>query len=70
MSPPDHVQVFLRRDGNWAWRRVASNGQVIASDAGQGYRAKRDCLAMAAKLNPDVEVKVVPSERFTEPPDG
>lgn len=45
----DHVLpsgVFKRSDGRWAWRLVADNGNVIATDGGQGYENRLDCLEM------------------------
>jgi uncharacterized protein YegP (UPF0339 family) len=29
-----------RHDGKWAWRIKAANGQVVATDGGQGYETK------------------------------
>ena len=29
--------IYKRTDGKWAWRLTADNGQIIATDAGQGY---------------------------------
>lgn len=31
------VEVYQRGDGLWGWRLRASNGQVVATDGGQGY---------------------------------
>lgn len=36
-------QVYEDAAGEWRWRLVAGNEQVIA-DSGEGYRDKRDCL--------------------------
>jgi uncharacterized protein YegP (UPF0339 family) len=31
------LNVYQRPDNNWGWRLISDNGNVIASDAGQGY---------------------------------
>ena len=36
-------QVYEDAAGEWRWRLVAGNDEVIA-DSGEGYRDKRDCL--------------------------
>jgi uncharacterized protein YegP (UPF0339 family) len=33
-------EIYRRKDGKWAWRIRASNGQTVATDGGQGYNAK------------------------------
>ena len=30
-------EVYKRHDGKWAWRIKAANGQIVATDGGQGY---------------------------------
>ncbi len=34
-------QIYKRKDGKWAWRLIASNGQTVATDGGQGYSSKK-----------------------------
>lgn len=41
------VEVYQRADGRWAWRLVAANGRIIATDGGQGYENRADAEAMA-----------------------
>jgi hypothetical protein len=36
-------QVYEDAAGEWRWRLVAGNDEIIA-DSGEGYRDKRDCL--------------------------
>jgi uncharacterized protein YegP (UPF0339 family) len=36
-------QVYRDEGGEWRWRLVAGNGQIIAV-SGEGYRERRDCL--------------------------
>ncbi|WP_194385353.1 YegP family protein [Microbacterium luteum] len=39
----NRIEFYKRTDGKWAWRLIASNGQVIATDGGQGYENRADC---------------------------
>lgn len=41
------IEVYQRTDKRWAWRLIAGNGRVIATDGGQGYENKADCERMA-----------------------
>lgn len=34
--------VYQRTDGKWAWRIVADNGQITATDGGQGFSRRID----------------------------
>lgn len=43
-------QVYQRNDGKWAFRVRASNGEIVATDGGQGYSAKRDAQSTLEKL--------------------
>lgn len=43
-------EIYKRNDGKWAFRVKASNGEVVATDGGQGYNAKGDAEATLAKL--------------------
>ena len=43
-------EVYQRKDGNWAFRVKASNGQVVATDGGQGYNQKDSALSTRTKL--------------------
>ncbi|MGH9211564.1 MAG: YegP family protein [Acidimicrobiales bacterium] len=43
-------QVYKRNDGKWAFRVKASNGEIVATDGGQGYSAKGDAKATLEKL--------------------
>jgi uncharacterized protein YegP (UPF0339 family) len=45
---PERV-LYKRTDGKWAWRLV-SNGNVIATDGGQGYENESDCRTMADRI--------------------
>jgi uncharacterized protein YegP (UPF0339 family) len=43
-------EVYKRTDGKWAFRVKASNGQIVATDGGQGYGAKGDAESTLKKL--------------------
>lgn len=45
------AEVYKREDGLWAWRLRASNGQIIATDGGQGYVRRIDAAQMASRIN-------------------
>jgi uncharacterized protein YegP (UPF0339 family) len=38
------VEVFQREDGRYAWRAIAWNGEIVATDGGQGYENRVDCV--------------------------
>jgi uncharacterized protein YegP (UPF0339 family) len=33
-------EVYKRHDGKWAWRIKAANGEIVATDGGQGYETR------------------------------
>ncbi|MBM3715890.1 MAG: DUF1508 domain-containing protein [Actinobacteria bacterium] len=43
-------QVFQRADGRWAWRLRAANGEIIATDGGQGFERHGAAKASAAAV--------------------
>lgn len=43
-------EIFKRADGKFGFRVKASNGQVVATDGGQGYSDKSDAKATLQKL--------------------
>jgi uncharacterized protein YegP (UPF0339 family) len=43
-------EIYKRKDGKWAFRVKASNGEVVASDGGQGYEAKTSAQSTLEKL--------------------
>jgi uncharacterized protein YegP (UPF0339 family) len=43
-------EIFKRADGNYGFRVKASNGQVVATDGGQGYSSKSDAKSTLEKL--------------------
>lgn len=43
-------EVYKRKDGKWAFRVKASNGQVVATDGGQGYADRKRATETLTKL--------------------
>ncbi|MEM7276034.1 MAG: DUF1508 domain-containing protein [Actinomycetota bacterium] len=43
-------EVYQRKDGKWAFRVKASNGQVVATDGAQGYSSKASAMNTVTKL--------------------
>ena len=39
--------LYMRADGTWAWRLKADDGDIIATDGGQGYENEGDARQMA-----------------------
>lgn len=56
------AQLYKREDGKWAWRLVASNGQIIATDGGQGYENRADAAAVVFRLAPHAEPDAEPDD--------
>ena len=42
--------LYTRSDGKWAWRLVAENNQIIATDGSQGYNNEDDARSMADRI--------------------
>lgn len=36
------LEVYRRDDNRFAWRLIAPNGEIVATDGGQGYENRRD----------------------------
>ncbi|CAB4955191.1 unannotated protein [freshwater metagenome] len=47
---PGSGEVYKRADGKFAFRVKASNGEVVATDGGQGYSNKADARSTLEKL--------------------
>ena len=43
-------EIYTRKDGKYAFRVKASNGEVVATDGGQGYSSKSTARATLEKL--------------------
>lgn len=43
-------EIFERTDGKYAFRVKASNGEIVATDGGQGYVSKSDARSTLEKL--------------------
>jgi uncharacterized protein YegP (UPF0339 family) len=44
------VEVYQRVDKKWAWRLLAGNTEIIATDGGQGYENKSDAVDMVDRI--------------------
>jgi uncharacterized protein len=54
MSRPDKTIIYLDKAGEWRWKRVAPNGEIIA-DSGESYTRLSDAERAASRafLAPD-----------------
>jgi uncharacterized protein len=52
-----NVIVYEDEAGDFRWKLVARNGEIIA-DSAEGYRHKGYAITMAKKLNPGAELVV------------
>jgi uncharacterized protein YegP (UPF0339 family) len=53
------IEIYQRADGKWAWRVRASNGQVVATDGGQGYENRDEAQRMVLSItDPEVVTSV------------
>ena len=54
MSRPDKTIIYQDKAGEWRWKRVAPNGDIIA-DSGEGYSRLSDAERAASRafLAPD-----------------
>ncbi|MBK5305427.1 MAG: DUF1508 domain-containing protein [Frankiaceae bacterium] len=43
-------EIYKRTDGKFGFRVTAANGQVVATDGGQGYSGKSDAKSTLEKL--------------------
>ena len=60
MSPRATFELFHDSAGEWRWRLVASNGNIIA-DSGEGYRSKQGAergIESVKRSAPDAEVEL------------
>jgi len=44
----DRWEIYKHADGQWRWRRTASNGRIVGAST-QGYSKRCDCLANAKR---------------------
>jgi uncharacterized protein YegP (UPF0339 family) len=42
--------VYQRDDNTWGWRLKADDGQIVATDAAQGYENEADATSMADRI--------------------
>lgn len=53
------LEIYRRLDGKWAWRVRAGNGEIVATDGGQGYENQIDAQNMATRVLSPQSVPVV-----------
>lgn len=53
----DTVTVYRDTQGDWRWRRTATNGRTVAT-SGEGYRNQAHAEKMARKINWFTKVEV------------
>ena len=59
MSRKARFEVFRDNAGEWRWRLVASNGNIIA-DSGEGYQSKQGVergIESVRRSAPDAEIR-------------
>ena len=49
-----NVEVYRDDSGEWRWRRVADNGEIVAT--GEAYTRKHDARSSAEQNFPDDEI--------------
>lgn len=48
MSDQDKWEFYKDAQGEWRWRRIASNGRVVGASS-QGYKNQADCIDNARR---------------------
>ena len=52
MGPNDTPEIFQDKAGEWRWRLIAGNGEIIAT-SGEGYVNETHARQMIKRLWPD-----------------
>lgn len=52
MARPVEFKIYQRLDGDWAWRLVAGNSEIVAG--GEGYTRRADALRGARDMAKNV----------------
>ena len=60
--PVDRLVMFRDATGEWRWRAVARNGEIVAT-SGEGYRNASHARAMAERILPGVEIRDEETDR-------
>jgi uncharacterized protein YegP (UPF0339 family) len=64
-NPVVRVSVYKDAAGEWRWRGIAGNNEVVAT-SGEGYTEHGHAVEMAERIFPDVGINV---EDPPQPPD-
>lgn len=62
MARSDRIELYRDESGDWRWRYVRSNGQVLAGPQ-EGYRKRKHCELMARLVTGDRGLRVVEVEQ-------
>lgn len=57
-ADPMRYEIYRDTDGEWRWRHVTADGEVIAV-AGVGYENEADCMAAILIIKGSSDVPVV-----------
>jgi uncharacterized protein YegP (UPF0339 family) len=52
-----YVEILQNEEGEWYWHVVGANQSDIVADSGETYVHRKDALAMAASLFPNLPIK-------------
>ncbi|MFC6615017.1 HVO_2922 family protein [Halopenitus salinus] len=61
MTRTGTFEVYRDNAGEWRWRLVASNGNIVA-DSGEGYRSKQGAkrgIESVKRISPDAAVEIL-----------
>ena len=62
MKYDPHFEVYPDSAGEWHWRLISSNGNIIASST-EEYHNKRDCIAGLKITNPKAPFNIYGEEK-------
>lgn len=63
----DRVEVFRGDDGDWYWRRIATNGEEL-SRSSEGYQEQGEAVHMAGTVNKGIGITLTePAGTGTRP---
>ena len=53
----DRVIIYKDELGEWRWKRVAGNNEIIAC-SGEGYKSLNHCLKMVRRCNSYIDLDI------------
>jgi uncharacterized protein YegP (UPF0339 family) len=57
MSAEDRFELYEDAAGSWRWRKVAPNGEIIAT--GEAHTRRADAIRAARREDPEASIEVV-----------